>query len=80
MYIQAKKFEGTTDELAVQGLPKMMKKDLTAEGCVKSLGDSYSSKAVGLAKQNDIVLLRGPYLSTIVENDDRQTVICDRQW
>ena|SRR5579859_2069254 len=59
LYIQAKKYEGTTDELAVQQLLKMMKNDQTAEGCVMSLGDDYSSKASELAKQNDIVLMNG---------------------
>jgi len=59
LYIQAKKYEGTTDEHAVQQLLKMMEKDPTAEGCVMSLGDDYSSNAIELAKQNDIALMNG---------------------
>jgi hypothetical protein len=59
LYVQAKKYEGTTDEQAVQQLLKMMEKDATADGCVMSLGDDYSAKAVELAAQNDITLMNG---------------------
>ena len=59
LYVQAKKYQGTTDEHAVQQLLKIMEKDPNADGCVMSLGDDYSREAVELAKQNDIVLMNG---------------------
>jgi restriction endonuclease Mrr len=59
LFVQAKKYEGTTDEHAVQQLLKMMEKDPSADGCVMSLGDDYSPEAEDLAKQNNITLMNG---------------------
>jgi hypothetical protein len=59
LFVQVKKHEGITDEIAVRQLVKMMSKDATADGCVMSLAEGFSDAAKELAEQNDILLLNG---------------------
>ena len=45
LFVQVKKYTGTTDDLAVRQVLKMMEKDQTADGCVMSLGDDFTPEA-----------------------------------
>jgi hypothetical protein len=65
LFVQVKKHEGITDEIAVSQLVKMMAKDVTADGCVMSLAEDFSPKAKELAKQNDILLMNGAAVCTL---------------
>jgi len=59
LFVQVKKHSGTTDESAVHQLLKMIEKEPVADGCVMSLGDSFSEKAQDLADKNGIHLMNG---------------------
>jgi hypothetical protein len=57
--VQVKKYTGITNDLAVKQVVKMMEKDQTADGCVMSLGDDFTSEATKLAEDNEILLMNG---------------------
>jgi hypothetical protein len=59
LFVQVKKHEGITDEIAVHQLVEMMSKDTSADGCVMSLAEDFSHEAKELAEQNDILLMNG---------------------
>lgn len=59
LLVQVKKYTGTTDDLAVRQVLKMMEKDQTADGCVMSLGDDFTPEATKLAEDNEILLMNG---------------------
>lgn len=59
LFVQVKKHEGITDQIAVRQLVKMMSKDASADGCVMSLAEDFSNEAKELAEQNDILLMNG---------------------
>lgn len=59
LLVQVKKYTGTTNDLAVRQVLKMMEKDQTADGCVMSLGDDFTPEATKLAEDNQILLMNG---------------------
>ena len=62
LFVQVKKHKGTTDEHAVKQLIKIMdsKKEYTpANGCVITLADTYSEKAITMAEDAGIKLING---------------------
>jgi HJR/Mrr/RecB family endonuclease len=59
LFVQVKKHVGTTDEWAVNQLLKMITQEPLADGCVMSLGDSFTEAAQDLAEKNGILLMNG---------------------
>ena len=59
LFVQVKKYTGTTDDLAVRQVLKMMEKEHSADGCVMSLGDDFTREATKLAEDNEILLMNG---------------------
>lgn len=59
LFVQVKKHVGTTDEWAVNQLLKMIAQEPLADGCVMSLGDSFTEAAQNLAEKNGILLMNG---------------------
>jgi hypothetical protein len=59
LFVQVKKHTGTTDELAINQLLKMIEQKPEADGCVMSLGDAFSETARKLAENNGILLMPG---------------------
>jgi predicted Mrr-cat superfamily restriction endonuclease len=68
LYVQVKKHEGVTDDIAVRQLVKMMSKDSSADGCVMSLAEDFSQEAKELAEQNDILLMNGTAVCKLALN------------
>jgi hypothetical protein len=66
LFVQVKKYTGTTDDLAVRQLLKMMERDQTADGCVMSLGDDFTPEAIKLAESNEILLMNGETICTLL--------------
>lgn len=59
LFVQVKKHVGTTDEWSVNQLLKMIAQEPLADGCVMSLGDSFTEAASDLAEKNGILLMTG---------------------
>ena len=57
LFVQVKKHEGQTDEKAVNQVLRMLKRQPEADGCVMSLGECFTDKAIRLARDNGIVLI-----------------------
>jgi hypothetical protein len=59
LLVQVKKYVGETGDEAVKQLLAMIAKEPAADGCVMSLGDSFTETAQKLADENGIVLMKG---------------------
>ena len=59
LFVQVKKHVGTTDDWSVNQLLKMIAQEPLADGCVMSLGESFTEVASDLAEKNGILLMTG---------------------
>lgn len=66
LFVQVKKHTGNTDEWSVQQLLGMIKQEPTADGCVMSLGDSFTQEAQELAEKNGILLMNGDVICQLL--------------
>ena len=66
LVVQVKRHEGESGPEAVQQLVKVVGEDPSTQGCVMSLGESFSSEAEALADDNGIVLMDGSTISRLL--------------
>lgn len=59
LFVQVKKHTGRTDAQAVRQVLAMIEREPLADGCVMSLGDSFTEEAERLAEENGTILLSG---------------------
>ena len=59
LFVQVKKYVGATDDQPVKQLLAMIKREPSADGCVMSLGDSFTEAAQVLAEENGVFLMTG---------------------
>jgi hypothetical protein len=66
LFVQVKKHIGTTDSEGVKQLLLMIEGEPTADGCVMSLGESFTEDAQELAEKNGVALMTGDIISQLV--------------